>query len=147
MNKQSETMAEIRVEAEAEFRKLIDLWITQTKRTAIEPCERLQAMQKFNNYFDRLEAAAKRDHLRDAAKMIGNDAAAAIKAVIDEMDKSATQLADAARVLMQNHMDTSPVWNRVGIIRYFYDKLRIAAIHLEPFTVPTATAKSEDTER
>ena len=64
----AETIAEIRVETEAEFRKLIDLWITQSKSTAIEPCERLHAMQKFNNYFDRLEAAHKREItiLRDA---------------------------------------------------------------------------------
>jgi len=53
----NETIADIRKEAEAKFRELIEAWMQ--RRSTFQTT--LGAMQAFNNVFDRLEAAHKRE--------------------------------------------------------------------------------------
>ena len=64
MNK-NETIADIRKEAEARFRELLE--------KHVDSLGHIQAMQQFNQVFDRIEAAAKRD-CEDAERR-GNHAA------------------------------------------------------------------------
>ena len=52
-----ETVADIRKEAEAKFRELIEVWMQ--RRSTFQTT--LGAMQAFNNVFDRLDAAHKRE--------------------------------------------------------------------------------------
>lgn len=70
VQKRPETFADIRKETEARFRELVDAWMQ--RRSTFQTT--LGAMQAFNNVFDRLEAALKRERgnvaaLREALKL------------------------------------------------------------------------------